>query len=415
MEKKTNTPALRFRGFDGPWEKKKLDDISMAFNYGLNAAATNYDGRHKYLRITDIDDESRQFIMDNVTSPSINFAVAEEYKLQEGDIVFARTGASVGKTYLYDPLDGDVYYAGYLIRAHIKPEYDPNFVFQNTLTQSYARYIAITSQRSGQPGVNAQEYSAYEIQVPSLAEQCCVGTTLQKLDNVIAKQAQKIKKLEQFRQAMLTKLFPAEGASEPALRFRDCFSPWKTARLGDLGTTYGGLNGKTKKDFGHGAGRFVTYLNIFNNPIADLQGIEAVELDKTQNQVKYGDIFFTTSSETPEEVGMSSVWLGNDENVYLNSFCFGYRPLNNLYPYFMAYLLRSTSIRKKFIFLAQGISRYNISKNRVMDMYIPLPPIEEQKNIGDFLYSLDNFLSLQKEKLDKMRLLKAALLEKLFV
>ena len=109
-------------------------------------------------------------------------------------------------------------------------------------------------------------------------------------------------------------------------------------------------------------------------------------------------MFFTTSSETPEEVGMSSVWLENTENVYLNSFCFGYRPMAELDPYYLAFMLRSPAIRKKFMFLAQGISRYNISKNKVMEMEVPVPDINEQIKVGSFLKELDHLITLHQRE-----------------
>lgn len=421
MEKETNTPTLRFQGFDGPWEKKKLGDIGMAFDYGLNAAATDYDGRHKYLRITDIDDESRKFIVDNVTSPAVNFAVSEEYKLQERDIVFARTGASVGKTYLYDPLDGDVYFAGYLIRAHIKPEYDPSFVFQNTFTPSYARYIAITSQRSGQPGVNAQEYSAYEIYVPSLKEQCRVGTTLQKLDNVIEKQAQKIKKLEQFRQAMLTKLFPAEGASEPALRFHGFSGPWVKRGLLENFTKIIDFRGRTPKklgmDWSANGYPALSALNVKDGYIDFSQDVhfgspELYEKWMVGNELHRGQVIFTT------EAPMGNVAQIPDERKYILSqrtIAFEVNPAL-LTEDFLATLLRSPKVQKDLQALSSGGTAKGVSQRSMEMVDVVLPAnIEEQKKIGDFFHRLDLYISLQKEKLDKMRLLKAALLDKLFV
>jgi type I restriction enzyme S subunit len=182
-----------------------------------------------------------------------------------------------------------------------------------------------------------------------------------------------------------------------------------------MGKTFTGLTGKTKDDFGHGEAEFVTYMNIFSNSIASTTQTENVEVDERQNEVEYGDIFFTTSSETPEEVGMSSVWLGNKLNVYLNSFCFGYRPTDKLDPYYMAYMLRSPEVRRNFQFLAQGISRYNISKTKVMDMYVYTPKIEEQVNIGQFFINLDNLITLHQRKLEKLQNLKKACLEKMFV
>ena len=172
-----------------------------------------------------------------------------------------------------------------------------------------------------------------------------------------------------------------------------CYS-WEQRKLGDIGKTFTGLSGKTAADFGHGEAKFLPYLNIFNNPIADISFLESIEIDKSQNQIQYGDVFFTTSSETPEEVGMSSVWLGKSANIYLNSFCFGFRPTIEFNPYYFGYLLRSVTFRKPITILAQGISRFNISKTKVMEIEIPLPSKDEQSKIGELFKRLDNLITL---------------------
>ena len=167
------------------WEQRKLGELSSSFEYGLNAAAKEYDGENKYIRITDIDDDSRVFKQEDITSPDTDLSSAENYRLSEGDILFARTGASVGKNYIYKASDGLVYYAGFLIRARIKSEYNAEFVFQNTLTGDYEKFIKVTSMRSGQPGVNAQEYSQYQIMVPSKPEQDKISDCFRNLDHLI--------------------------------------------------------------------------------------------------------------------------------------------------------------------------------------------------------------------------------------
>ena len=189
---------------------------------------------------------------------------------------------------------------------------------------------------------------------------------------------------------------------------------WEQRKLKEIGNTFTGLSGKTKEDFGHGDAKFVTYMNVFSNPIAASDKTESVEIDHKQNEVQYGDIFFTTSSETPEEVGMSSVWLENKENVYLNSFCFGYRPTEKNNPYYMAYMLRANNFRSKMILLAQGISRYNISKNSAMDIEIQVPKYDEQKSIGKIFYEIDNLITLHQRKYEKLKNIKQSLLEKMF-
>ena len=200
----------------------------------------------------------------------------------------------------------------------------------------------------------------------------------------------------------------------PEIRVRGFSDEWARRKLGDMGSTFTGLSGKTKEDFGHGDAKFITYMNVFSNPIADLQMTETVEIDSKQNCVKAGDVFFTTSSETPEEVGMSCVMPENADNTYLNSFCFGYRPIEKFDLNYLAYVLRSDSFRKEMMFLAQGISRYNISKNKVMEVEIPVPSLEEQSKVGRCFSNLESLISQHQHKYESLVAVKKAMLEKMF-
>ena len=202
--------------------------------------------------------------------------------------------------------------------------------------------------------------------------------------------------------------------SYPEIRFKGFNDAWEQRKLGELGTTYTGISGKTSSDFGHGDARFITYMNVYSNAIANPLMVEPIEIDQKQNEVKVGDVFFTTSSETPDEVGMSSVLLEKQGTVYLNSFCFGYRPKEKIDLHYLAFMLRSEVVRKNIIFLAQGISRYNISKNKMMEISVPLPTIEEQSKIGNFLNNLANLITLHQRKYEKLKNIKQSMLEKMF-
>ena len=206
----------------------------------------------------------------------------------------------------------------------------------------------------------------------------------------------------------------AEKQNIPEIRFEGFTDPWEQRKLGNCGTTYGGLSGKTKEDFGHGNARFVPYTNVFDNPLTDTKRLETVEIDSSQNKVAYGDTFFTVSSETPDEVGMSSVWLSDQDDVYLNSFCFGYRQDSTFDPHYLAYMLRSSSIRSDLTLLAQGISRFNISKNKVMELSVPVPSAAEQKQIGQYFARLDSLITLHQRKYDKLCTVKKSMLDKMF-
>ena len=225
----------------------------------------------------------------------------------------------------------------------------------------------------------------------------------------------KLTALKQLKAAYLQQMFPQDGESVPRVRFGGFSGDWEQRKLSEIGSTYAGLSGKTKEDFGKGDARFITYMNVFANPLASLEELGEVEIDDKQNTVNYGDVLFTTSSETPEEVGMSSVWLHSMENVYLNSFCFGFRPEIKIDPYYSAFMLRSPAVRTKIQFLAQGISRYNISKTKMLEIEVSVPSIPEQTAIGSFFRTLDELIALHQRKLDALKNLKKTYLQRMFV
>lgn len=207
-QKGETVPRVRFKGFQGEWKEKALGDVVDDFKYGINAAAVSYDGENKYLRITDIDEESRAFIKDELTSPDVDLSSCDEYIMQEGDIVIARTGASVGKSYIYHPIDGKVYFAGFLIRARVNKKVDREFVYLNTLTDGFKKYIRFVSQRSGQPGVNAEELKSYLMNLPaSLPEQRAIASYFTALDAQITLHRERLEKLKQIKAACLEKMF----------------------------------------------------------------------------------------------------------------------------------------------------------------------------------------------------------------
>ena len=187
------------------WKEVALCDVASGFEYGMNAAATVYDGSHKYIRITDIDDNSHLYSQDVPVSPEGQ--VDEKYRVRENDILFARTGASVGKSYCYQRSDGDLYYAGFLIRIHVNSDVNCGYVFQNTLTEAYRRWVLLESARSGQPGINAEQYKQYRFLLPPLELQNKISTLATNLDNLICKEENLLSQIEQVKIALLQRLF----------------------------------------------------------------------------------------------------------------------------------------------------------------------------------------------------------------
>ena len=263
---------------------------------------------------------------------------------------------------------------------------DSNFLLRR-LNHGIRKQLSMAAEGTGQKVLAHNKFKNMVVDVPSTTEQCRIGIIFEMLDHLITlHQRECISFTGRADRLILT------------ANKKRTTSSWEQRKLGDVGETYTGLSGKTKADFGHGQARFITYMNVFSNPISNPEMTEPIEIDPKQNEVEVGDVFFTTSSETPEEVGMSSVLFEKRGKIYLNSFCFGFRPTEKIDSYYLAYMLRSESAREKIILLAQGISRYNISKNKVMEIAVSLPSLDEQKLIGQYFRQLDNLITLHQRK-----------------
>ena len=259
--------------------------------------------------------------------------------------------------------------------------------------------------------ISKSQLSQMRLYLPSLKEQTQIGNFFKQFDDTIALHQRELEKFKILKTFYLENIFLGKVSLFTAKNT----ITWEQRKLGELGYTFNGLNGKSKDDFGHGSAKYITYMNVYKNPIATLEELDLIEIDKSQNEIKKGDILFTTSSETPEEVGLSSVWMYEITNIYLNSFCFGFRLEQKISINYMAYMLRSNSIRNKITLLAQGISRYNISKKGMMNIEVFLPSYAEQTQIGNFFKQLDDTIALHQKELAKYQQIKAACLEKMFV
>ena len=285
-----------------------------------------------------------------------------------------------------------------------------DFLFYLVQTEKFNQ-IANVSSGSKMPRADWNYMSEIPFDIPPLKEQEKIAEILTTWDEAITKQTELLRAKELQKKALMQKLLSGE------VRFDGFSDKWEEVRLGEIGNSFNGLSGKTGEDFGIGEAKYITYKNIFNYSKIKLDIFENVQIsnDEKQNLVQFGDIFFTVSSETPEEVGMSSVLLDNVSNTYLNSFCFGYRlnNFNTLDPYFARFYFRSFQMRDKISRLAQGSTRFNLSKNEIMKLKIKLPSLPEQQKIAEVLSLADDEINLLKNELEELKLQKKALMQKL--
>ena len=414
MSEVKKVPEIRFAGFAEPWEQRKLGELSSSFEYGLNAAAKEYDGKNKYIRITDIDDDNREFKQENITSPDTDLSFAENYRLSEGDILFARTGASVGKSYIYKASDGLVYYAGFLIRARIKPEYNSEFVFQNTLTGDYEKFIKVTSMRSGQPGVNAQEYSQYQIMVPGKPEQDMISAYLQSLDNLIILHQRKLDRLVILKQAMLEKMFPQKGNNVPEVRFAGFTGPWEQRKFSDIVQIERGGSPRPIDNYITDSQDGLNWVKIGDAPAQGhyitktAEKIKSEGLSKTR-EVHPGDLILSNSMSFGKPYIMGIDGCIHDGWLLI-------RDTNKAFDLtFLCHLLGTPQMIDQYRSLAAGSTVNNLNKELVGNTIVTIPKIDEQRVLGQYLERLDNLITLQQRKYEFLKHIKAALLQKMFV
>ena len=411
MTEKQNTPEIRFEGFTDPWEQRKLGDVATIVGGGTPSTNNDayWDG--------DIDWYSPAELGEQVYADRSVRRIT-----QAGYDSCSATLLPAGKTILFTSRAG-IGNTAILRRSActnqgfqslvVNDDADVYFVY--SMTNRIKKFAEQKASGSTFLEISGKGLAAGEFAFPSKDEQTAIGSMFKQLDHLITLHQRKYDKLCTVKKSMLDKMFPKPGETEPEIRFEGFTDPWEQRKLGNCGTTYGGLTGKTKEDFGHGNARFIPYTNVFDNPLTDTKRLGAVEIDSSQNQVAYGDAFFTVSSETPDEVGMSSVWLSDQEDVYLNSFCFGYRQDSTFDPHYLAYMLRSRSVRSNLTLLAQGISRFNISKNKVMELSVPVPSAVEQEQLGQYFTKLDSLITLHQRKLELLRNIKKSLLDRMFV
>lgn len=403
-------PKIRFKGFTKDWEQRKLGDV---FEQTSNLVNPKEDEIELWsLTVEDgLTKKSDRYNREFLVKKDDNFK-----EVRPGDIVYNPMNMTLGAVG-YNGMAKSVAVSGYYTTMVAKENYDTYYI--NTwlkspqairLYRTYATGSLIEKQR-----VQFPTLSIIPVTFPKYEEQIKIGSYFHSIDNLITLHQRKCEQTKKLKKYMLQKMFPQNGAKVPEIRFDGFTYDWEQRKLGDMGSTYTGLSGKTKEDFGHGDAKFITYMNVFSNPVANLDMTESVEIDSKQNCVKAGDVFFTTSSETPEEVGMSSVMPENADNIYLNSFCFGYRPTEKFDLNYLAYVLRTESFRKEMTFLAQGISRYNISKNKVMEVEIPIPSLDEQSRVGQYFKNLDTLITLHQRKCDELKKMKKYMLQNMFI
>ena len=258
---------------------------------------------------------------------------------------------------------------------------------------------------------NVEQIRNLAVPMPPPLEQRAIAAALSDVDALLAGLDRLIAKKRDLKQAAMQQLL-TDQTRLPGFQVE-----WELKRLGELGATYGGLTGKSKADFGTGTATYVTFMNVMTNTVIDHTIFESVCVSSSENQnrVERGDLLFNGSSETPEEVALCALVTGEVSNLYLNSFCFGLRPREGAEAdgLFLTYYIRSAGGREIMKSLAQGSTRYNLSKKALLAAEIRMPALSEQVAIAAVLSDMDAELSAFEARRNKTRALKQGMMQEL--
>lgn len=405
-EQKKKVPDLRFKGFTDDWEQHKLGDALEEFSYGLNTPATKFDGKNKYLRITDIDDDTHAFNQTSLTSPKDK---DDNYILGQGDILFARTGASVGKTYMYKANDGKVYYAGFLIKGHIKNGFSTEFIFNTTRLPQYQNFVKVTSMRSGQPGINAKEYQNYVIYVPVKQEQERIGQLISKLDTLITLHQRKLVLLKQLKKGLLQKMFADKGSKRPILRF-ECFNDdWESVHLGNILKE---RNDKSQANDEYPLMSFVQGKGVTPKSTRYNREFLVKDSHKKYKKTELGDFIYSSNNLDTGSIGFNQTGKAVISPVYSIFYS-----KNNQESKLIGVLSQRKDFINKMIRYRQGVvyGQWKIHEQDFLNIKIRIPHDQEQVKIINEFNTLYQSLKVQKERLKLLNQLKKALLQQMFI
>ena len=392
-KKVLNVPNLRFPEFTEEWERCSLGHVT---DFVKERISTDKLTLANYVSTENMKSDFGG-INPAISIPNNTNVI--HYK--KGDVLLSNIRPYLRKVWAANS-DGGCSTDVFVFRAK---SISPSFLHYIMANDTFINYVMSGAKGVKMPRGDKEQMLKYVFSIPRIEEQYKISRLLHLLDDRIATQNKSIEKYESLIQAICDSLIES-GQPKVELSFND------------FGEPYSGLSGKSAEDFGKGW-PYITYMNVYQNQIIDITDVGLVKINETEQQsvVRYGDILFTLSSETPDEVGMGAVYLGDIYPLYLNSFCFGVHITDEskIYPPFLAYYISTKSFRKAVFPLAQGSTRFNLQKSDFMKKKFLFPTVEEQNKIYSVLKAYSDKLSIEKNIANLLCEQKSYLLRQLFI
>ena len=416
MAEKTNVPEIRFTGFTDPWEQRKLGDLARR-------VTRKNEGSESDLPLTISSQyglvDQRSFFSSQVASKDMR----GYYLLRKGEFAYNKSTSVDSPWGAIKRLEK--YEKGCVSTLYICFDLfgaDPDFLVTYYETDRWYKAVQMIAaegaRNHGLLNIAPDDFFETGLRLPKdLAEQCLIGQCFSRLDNLITLHQRKYDKLAQLKKSMLDKMFPKPGERFPEIRFAGFTDPWEQRKLGELLLFQNGFNG-SGESFGSGI-PLISVMDVLDDGFITHETVRGKarlsDEEASRYCVEYGDVLFQRSSENQEDAGTSNVYLDQHVSSAFGGFVIRGKKVGEYNPFFIKYLLGSSSIRKQITHRAQGAQHINVSQDTLNDVALLMPSMREQEAVGSVLLHLDNLITLHQRKLELLRNTKKSLLDRMFV
>ena len=394
------------------WDVVSLGEL-FVFKNGLNKAKHFFGHGIPIVNYMDVFGHSGLTVANLSGRVSLRHQEIANFKVRQGDVFFTRTSETVDDigvaSVMLDDPDSTVF-SGFVLRARSRNERLIDLYKQYCFTHRSVRsQIVSNATYTTRALTNGRSLSTVRIAVPTEPEQHAIAEALSDVDGLIESLEALIAKRRAVKTAAVQRLLAGRT------RLPGFSGEWERTTMRNVGSIYGGLSGKSQTDFGRGNAKYVTFMDVLYNVIIGSCSVADVVVgsDENQNRVVVGDLLFNSTSETADDLAMGAVVLIDIPDLYLNSFCFGLRVSSRYCPLFIAYLFRGPTGRSLMRALAQGATRYNVSKRQFLDLEIGIPTYSEQRAIADVLSDMDAEIAVIERRLAKVRAFKLGVMQQL--
>ena len=427
MDKNMRKPSLRFKGFTDDWEQYKLGDLGFFKSNGVDKLSKPNEIPVNLLNYMDVynrrevSNKNANELMQVTAKPSQLI----ENSVMKNDVFFTPTSETpqdIGRVYVIEETLNNTVYSYHLMR--FRPNqgtYYPNFPNYSLMTENVRKQFFLAAKGVQRYVISKADFESIVDTIPEYKEQAKIGEFFRSIDSLITLHQRKYDKLVNIKKSLLEKMFPQNGESIPRLRFKGFTDAWEQYKLGDLG--FFKSNGVDKLSKPNEIPvNLLNYMDVYNrrevsNKNAnELMQVTAKPSQLIENSVMKNDVFFTPTSETPQDIGRVYVIEETLNNTVYSYHLMRFRPnQGTYYPNFPNYSLMTENVRKQFFLAAKGVQRYVISKADFESIVDTIPEYKEQAKIGEFFRSIDSLITLHQRKYEKLQNIKKALLQKMFV